>query len=213
MYNLRMLFVKDGTAKYISHLDLMQAFRRAFSRVGLELCYSGGFHPHMQMNILLPLSTGFSSECELLDLEIDASRAPDNLVMRLNAVLPEGICVVKIIDSNRRAGEIAFAEYDIRVEGGVDAEKINELFNRDEIVLLKRTKRGESDVNIKTLIRSFSAKDRDGGVLINAVLAAGKESLNPEYIVRAIEKYLGAEDLYTSYHRRAIFDADGKLFT
>ena len=59
MYKVRIRFVKDGTAKYISHLDLMQVFRRAFMRIGLELAYSGGYHPHMQMNILLPLSTGF----------------------------------------------------------------------------------------------------------------------------------------------------------
>ena len=105
MYKVRMSFAKLGTARYISHLDLMQVFRRAFSRAGLRLCYSGGYHPHMQMNILLPLSTGFSSECELLDFELEGDHAPSSLIERLNAVLPEGVRVLRLVDSVRRAGE------------------------------------------------------------------------------------------------------------
>jgi len=212
MYKVRVSFCKFGTAKYISHLDLMQVFRRAFSRIGLRLAYSGGYHPHMQMNILLPLSTGFSSECELLDFELVVEERPRTLVERLNGALPEGVRVLKIVDSERKAGEIASAEYDIRIEGAVTAEQIAELFAREEILLMKRTKRGESEVNIQSLIRRISVEDRDDGVLVSAVLAAGQESLNPEYIVTAIERYLGAEDLYTAYHRRAIYDADGNIF-
>ena len=123
MYKVRIRFVKDGTAKYISHLDLMQVFRRAFMRIGLELAYSGGYHPHMQMNILLPLSTGFSSECELLDLELAADTCPENLVERLNSALPEGVRCLSIIESSRKAGEIAFARYRVAVEGDVKTDE------------------------------------------------------------------------------------------
>lgn len=212
MYKVRVSFAKLGTARYISHLDLMQVFRRAFSRAGLRLCYSGGYHPHMQMNILLPLSTGFSSECELLDFELEGEHAPSSLVERLNAVLPEGVRVLKIIDSDRRAGDIAAAEYDVRIEGDITAEAVAALFARESIILTKRTKRGESEADIKPLIRKFEVKNIDGGVLINAVLAAGQESLNPEYLVKAAEKYSGASDLYAAYHRRAIYDTNDEVF-
>lgn len=212
MYKVRVLFTKNKEAKYISHLDLMQVFRRAFSRIGLELCYSGGFHPHMQMNILLPLSTGFSSQCELLDFELEGKHAPDNIVMRLNSVLPEGVCVVKLINSDRRAGDIAFAQYDISMQCDVEAEEISELFARDEIVLLKRTKRGENEVNIKPLIRSLSVMPGNDCVEISAVLSVGQNNLNPEYLITAIEKYLGISDIYAAYHRREIFDANGEIF-
>ena len=212
MYKVRILFIKDGPAKYISHLDLMQVFRRAFSRINLRLSYSGGFHPHMQMNILLPLSTGFSSQCELLDFELETDREPDNLIMRLNTALPEGVCAVRTVDSSRRAGDIAFASYRIIIEDGPDAESAASLFARDEIMMLKRTKRGENMVNIKPMIRSLEASDSAGGTVINAALAAGQESLNPEYIVRAIERYLGFSELYASYRRLEILDADGAVF-
>ena len=212
MYKVRMSFAKLGTARYISHLDLMQVFRRAFSRAGLRLCYSGGYHPHMQMNILLPLSTGFSSECELLDFELDGDHAPSSLIERLNAVLPEGVRVLRLVDSVRRAGEIASAEYDIRIEGDISAAQVEELFSRSPLLLVKRTKRGESEVDIQPMIRWLHVQPQPEGVTVNTALAAGQESLNPEYIVQAIERYLGAQDLYTAYHRRAIYGADGEIF-
>ena len=212
MYKVRIRFVKDGTAKYISHLDLMQVFRRAFMRIGLELAYSGGYHPHMQMNILLPLSTGFSSECELLDLELAADTCPENLVERLKSALPEGVRCLSIIESSRKGGEIAFARYRVAVEGDVKAEEIEALFRQETILLNKRTKRGESEVDIKPLIRVLTVTPTQDGALLDAVLAAGQESLNPEYLIRAIELYLGAADLYTSFHRVEILDAQGGIF-
>ncbi len=212
MYKVRLRFIKDGTAKYISHLDLMQVFRRAFLRIGLELAYSNGYHPHMQMNILLPLSTGFSSQCELLDLELAGDALPENLIERLNGALPEGVRITGIVDSRRKAGEIAFVRYRVTVEGRIEASEIEALFRQDTILLNKRTKRGESEVDIKPLIRSLEVVRTPEGVTLDACLAAGQENLNPEYLIRAIELYLGAEDLYTSFHRVEILDAQGEAF-
>ena len=38
---LRALFQKTGNAVYISHLDLMRLFQRAFKRAGLPLTHDG----------------------------------------------------------------------------------------------------------------------------------------------------------------------------
>lgn len=42
---LRALFQKTGNAVYISHLDLMRLFQRAFKRAGLPLTHTQGFKP------------------------------------------------------------------------------------------------------------------------------------------------------------------------
>ena len=67
MAKLRMKFIKEEQAAWISHLDLMRTFQRCFLRAGLTVKHSQGFHPHPLMSILLPLSVGQSSVCELLD--------------------------------------------------------------------------------------------------------------------------------------------------
>ena len=66
MDKLRLRFEKTGRAIYISHLDLMATMQRAFSRAGLELKYSEGFNPHPLISVLLPLSVGTASVCELM---------------------------------------------------------------------------------------------------------------------------------------------------
>lgn len=212
MYKVRALFHKGGTAKYISHLDLMQVFRRAFSRMGLRLTYSGGFHPHMQMNILLPLSTGFSSECEILELELDATHLPDNFLYQLNRALPEGITVTTLIDSERPPKFIGAAQYEIYTELPATVEAVKELFSREELIVNKRTKRGHSDTNIIPLVKSFVAESKNEGMLLTVTVSQGNESLNPEYIITAIEKYLELSPAYTTYHRKEVFDTEGRIF-
>ena len=69
----RLLFAKEGNAVWISHLDLMRVFQRAFRRAGMLLKHSQGFTPHAYVSILLPLSVGVSSQCEILDYELDPS--------------------------------------------------------------------------------------------------------------------------------------------
>ena len=64
---LRALFVKTGQAIWISHLDLMRLFQRAFKRAGLSLTHTQGFNPRPSVSIALPLSVGVESSCELLD--------------------------------------------------------------------------------------------------------------------------------------------------
>ena len=71
MRKIRLFYKKLGRAVYISHLDLMRTLQRAFLRAGYSLKYSEGFNPHPVISILLPLSVGASSECELMDFEED----------------------------------------------------------------------------------------------------------------------------------------------
>ena len=47
----RALFEKTGNARYISHLDLMRVFQRAFKRAGLPLTHTQGFNPRASVSI------------------------------------------------------------------------------------------------------------------------------------------------------------------
>lgn len=46
MSKLRLLFIKEAQASYISHLDLLRTFQRAFPRTELDIKHSQGYHPH-----------------------------------------------------------------------------------------------------------------------------------------------------------------------
>ena len=66
----RLLFEKTGDAVYLSHLDLMRIFQRAFRRADILIWHSQGFSPRAYVSIALPLSVGVESRCEILDPQI-----------------------------------------------------------------------------------------------------------------------------------------------
>ena len=78
----RLLFSKTGRAKYISHLDLMRMFQRAFARAKIPIKHTEGFHPHPFVSIALPLSVGYSSECEILEFGLLEGTDPPERVLR-----------------------------------------------------------------------------------------------------------------------------------
>lgn len=90
----RMLFEKNGTAVWMSHLDTMRLMQRAFRRAGVILHHSQGFTPHAYVSMLLPLSVGVESVCEIMEYELDTDLklTPEEM----NAVLPEGIRVLNV---------------------------------------------------------------------------------------------------------------------
>ena len=93
----RLLFEKKGSAIWISHLDLMRLFQRAFKRAGLHLTHTQGYNPRPSVSIALPLSVGVGSGCELLDFDLDADTVScDEICSRLNHSLVEGVRVLQV---------------------------------------------------------------------------------------------------------------------
>ena len=90
----RLLFEKTGSAVWMSHLDLMRLFQRAFKRGDLPLKHTQGYNPRPSVSIALPLSVGVESVCELLDFDLDGVSVPcDEITERLNRSLVDGVVV------------------------------------------------------------------------------------------------------------------------
>ena len=100
----RMLFEKTGRAVWMSHLDTMRLMQRAFRRAGVLLHHSQGYTPHAYVSVLLPLSVGTESVCEILEYELDEPL--EITPAQMNAVLPEGVRVREFYESGRKAKEL-----------------------------------------------------------------------------------------------------------
>ena len=99
----RALFEKTGNAVWMSHLDLMRLFQRAFKRASLSLTHTQGFNPRPSVSIALPLSVGVESGCELLDFDLDGQDVPnEEICARLNAALVDGVKVLRVYDDGRK---------------------------------------------------------------------------------------------------------------
>lgn len=195
MRKVRILYEKKGRAVYISHLDIMRTFQRVLTRAGIAVKHTEGFNPHPYISIALPLSLGYTGECEFLDMVIMDDMSNADIVKKMNETMPEGIVVKLAYENARPVREIAYSEFDISLEydNGVPlavVKKFNEFFAKDEIIVVKKSKRGETETNIAPMIKLAETSVSDGKLHVKAVLAAGNTSLNPEYIIKAIEKYL-----------------------
>ena len=134
----RVLFEKTGTAIWMSHLDLMRLMQRAFRRAGVLLHHSQGYTPHAYVSMLLPLSVGMESRCEIMEYELDSEEpiTPDTL----NQVLPAGVHVLAVYESSRKGKELIWLrslltlEYDDGVPEGA-AKKIAELLDGPTLVV------------------------------------------------------------------------------
>ncbi len=96
MMRLRIFFTKEGDLKYISHLDLMRLWHRAFRRAGIPLAYSGGFNPQPRISIAAPLPVGVTSHAEMMDVYLERRISPEVVSSALQAQLPRGIRILKV---------------------------------------------------------------------------------------------------------------------
>ena len=70
MDKLRLVYAQTGRARWISHLDAMRTLQRGLLRAGVPLRYSEGFNPHALISIVMPLSVGTESLCQLADIRV-----------------------------------------------------------------------------------------------------------------------------------------------
>lgn len=193
---LRILFEKTGNAIWISHLDLMRLFQRAFKRAGLPLTHTQGFNPRPSVSIALPLSLGVESHCELLDFALDTDDVDvQKLPEKLNSKLIPGVRVLGAYANGRKIKELTYMAVAVTLtydggipEGAVDA--ISDLFNNESIIVPKKGKNGTVEQDIKPMIRRMSVTGEGSQVILNALICCQNPTLNPAQIGAAVEIYL-----------------------
>ena len=217
----RLLFEKVGSAVFISHLDLMRVFQRAFRRGGILIRHSQGFSPRAHVSIALPLSVGAESICELLDFDLaEGITVPlEEIPQRLNRTMPDGIRVLGIWDSGRKLRELTHldAELTLEYDNGVPAdctERIESLFQQPSILVEKHTKNGTALVDIRPMLIDLQvAQPNDNSLRLRCRVCAQNPSLNPALLATAIVRYLPQDQPDAAWVRRIeILDWDGNPF-
>ena len=216
----RLLFEKTGRAVWISHLDLMRLFQRAFKRAGLPLTHTQGYNPRPSVSIALPLSVGTQSHCELLDFELDGQMVSCMEIKdKLNLALVEGVRVREVYENGNKIKFLSYLDclvsflYDSPVSDS-DAEKIAALFAQPSLTVEKKGKNGVAEQDIIPMIRSMTVS-REGQrcIIIRARICCQNPTLNPAQLTAAVQRYLpelapdGAE-----YTRMEIYDQEENIF-
>ena len=206
MKNVRVFYNKTGDIKYISHLDMNRVFLRFIRRSGIPVWFTEGFNPHPKINFALPLSLGFESTSEILDIRLDDDNySCDEVVKRLSAVMPEGLTIKYAAEPIMKVGDIGYAKFEIDTDGLPD---MTDYFNQEQIITIKRTKSGTKPTDIKPMIMEYSV---EGNKLI-LILSAGAVNLNPNLVISTAEEYYNTQIKVNKVLRTDVFNTAMESF-
>lgn len=217
---LRALFEKTGSAVYISHLDLMRLFQRAFQRGKLPLTHTQGFNPRPSVSIAMPLSLGMESVCELLDFDLTGEAvAMETIRDTLNRNLIPGVRVLAVYDEGRKIKHLAYLRCAVTLEydGGIPArakEAIAALFARESLTLEKKNRNGVTTQDLIPMIRELTLEESSPRELtIHALVCCQNPTLNPMQLAAAIETYAPQwKPDFVRCRREEIYDTEMTVF-
>ncbi len=211
-----MHYQKTGRAKYISHLDINRLMQRVLKRAKLPVWYTEGFNPHIYITFALPLSLGYESVAEYMDFRLTREMDADEVAKILNQNMPEGIRVTKVAPQKHKFSQIAFAEYDLFINGTespqATMEKWTAFLSAERIEVEKKTKRGVKTVDLKPDVTVTACRVCDDGMQIGLRLPAGGEkNYNPSLLM---DEFIRKSGVSLNYRvtRTAVFSDDGSLF-
>ena len=208
---VRVKYCKEGPIKYISHLNLAQVFTRVLRRADIPVVKSEGFNPRFRISFGPPLPLGISSTSEYLDIRLKEEIKTEELVEKLNRVLPQGLKIlrakiippstgslVKIIDKasyiiTLKVKEELLDSADKNQEDKLkklqqEIEKNNKRFlNLDEVIVEKQTKNGIKRIDIKSSILDIKVQKFESPILKLSlgIRISQQGNLNPRYVAKA----------------------------
>ena len=189
---IRIKFSKQGHMKFIGHLDTMRYFQKVMRRANVDICYSEGFSPHQKMSFAAPLGVGIVSNGEYFDIEVNSTDSSNEMIKRINEANVEGIEVLKykLLDDNAKNCMAIIAGADYTALG------LNKLLTKDdlvvylsqpEIVVLKKTKKSEKEIDITPWI--YGLKLTDEGLFMK-VAQGSASNLKPDLVISSLFNYL-----------------------
>jgi radical SAM-linked protein len=87
----RFKFLKEGSSKYLSHLDVISVMTRALRRAGIALKYTEGFNQRPKLSFGPPVPLGIESRAEYCDITVVEDMTDEEFASRANESLIGGI--------------------------------------------------------------------------------------------------------------------------
>lgn len=211
----RIKFSKHGSMKFIGHLDVMRYFQKAFRRSRIEVKLSEGFSPHQIMSFASPLGIGLTTDGDYLDVTlVDDTLTTDYIFEKLQAEMNGEINLVHVSelsdDAKNSMSIVCACDYEVFVKPDKLSKFSKEYFSnlsenaekfleQETIVVTKKTKKSEKEMDIKEYIYEFrgvenkahSSDDSTPPNLLFMRLTSGSVlNIKPELVMESFCKFL-----------------------
>lgn len=212
MKTVRIRFEKTGRAKYMSHLDLNRTMIRALRRAALPVWYTEGFNRHPYITFAAPLSLGYEGLRESMDFRLEDELPNDEIVQRLNEVMPDGLRVIQAGEAIMKPGDLHAARW--RLCFSCRRGAVESLLAQETLPVEKRTKKKQlKQVDIRPLLQDIRLyEEREDTCMEVTLPCSGEVTVNPSLILAALQKQPGGEQATCRVTRLDLLAKDGKSF-
>jgi radical SAM-linked protein len=201
----------------------MRYFQKAIRRAQIDVAYSAGFNPHQIMSFSAPLGVGLTSDGEYMDLEINSMSTKEAMIELLNQQMNEGFLITgfevlkeRLLNQKKETAMalVAAADYRVSLKDGYDflnqstfVESFTNFYQQDSIVIRKKTKKSEKEMDIKPYLYDIWFDERltdseglahcdryDNGIAVGLQLATGSViNIKPDLVMEAFCAFIGKE--------------------
>ncbi len=217
-FDTRIFFRKTDCARYISHLDSYRTIQRAFQRSKLPVWYTDGFNPKIYLKFILPLCLGYEGVRESFDCRLSENLSEEEIVNRLNEVMPKGFRVLDAAAPKHKITSIVRADYTLSFFSETETpkallSKMEAFLSKDQILTEKRSKKGPKMVDLKPSIQNPSLFADESAVTLTLSLPAGTVSnLNPTLLTDAFTQDTGIPLDFSLLRRDRLLMENGEEF-
>ena len=195
---LRLRFSKQGKVRFTSHRDVARIWERSLRRAGVPVAYSAGFSPRPKIAFGLALPTGYSSDAEYLDVEVDPVWAAgidnETLLGELTASLPTGMTALAAAElaSGEPSLQHAVTSCTWRIDAaGSDAPEVSDAVLRAmdaSELLVQRERKGRLSIdNIRPAVHAVEVQGNiNDGVRLAAELATQPRAVRPGELLASL---------------------------
>lgn len=184
---LRFRLERKGRLRWLSHLEHIQAVRRAFRRAGLRLATDAGRSPKARLAFGPAVSVGHESESDYVDAWMAEAAAPAAAASALGAALPPGYRVLEArmvplhFPSVEAAANAALWEAAGDWPSDLD-ERLADFDRTEELWIEKKGHKTSSRIDL----RAAATLSREGGSLRLRLRFRPGASLRPEEALKAL---------------------------
>jgi radical SAM family uncharacterized protein/radical SAM-linked protein len=193
---MRFRWGKREPLKYLSHLELLRAWGRAFRRAGIPLSYSQGFNPQPKISLGLALPVSWESTAEYMDVTLQSPVTPREVLSRLQAHLPLGLEVYEAKTISRGGPSLnqtlGLAEYQITAEKKEDlGDEIGwrDFLAQEEIIITRQKARELKEINLRPFLVTVGPSAEEDKTLRMKIKITAGQSLRPEEVLAAYRSF------------------------
>jgi radical SAM family uncharacterized protein/radical SAM-linked protein len=158
----RLLWAKVEEARWLSHLELVNAVYRSLRRSGLPLAFSAGHHPLPRVAFHGALPVGVASLCETMDVGLAAEVGANDVVARLNQVLPPGFRILsaEVLPRAPKPPRVEQMTYQVESPKPVfTAVTAADFMACQDFPVVRRRPKGERTVDLRPLVAALEILD------------------------------------------------------